>query len=202
MKNPEELLVFGNDRITSRQIDELIGLARGLVADNHINQQEVEFLQKWLAANLHISGQPIVHTLYRRVDEILADGIVDDDEKAELLDTLNRFSSRDFELGEVLKSTTLPLCNPAPEIEFEERRFCFTGTFNYGQRKDCERAVENRGGMAGSITQKTDYLVIGVYATDSWKHSSFGNKILKAAELREAGYPVRIVSEEHWVRHL
>lgn len=202
MKDPDALLVFGNDRLTSRQIDELIGLARGLVADDHINQQEVEFLQKWLAANLHISGQPIIHTLYRRVNEILADGIVDEDEKAELLDTLNSFSSRGFELGEVLKSTTLPLCKPAPEIEFDERRFCFTGTFNYGQRKDCERAIENRGGIAGGVTQKTDYLVIGVYATDSWKHSSFGNKILKAAEMRDAGIPVRIVSEEHWVKHL
>jgi hypothetical protein len=36
----------GGDRIASRQIDELIGLARGLVADNHINQAEVKFLQK------------------------------------------------------------------------------------------------------------------------------------------------------------
>jgi hypothetical protein len=45
----------GGDRIASRQIDELIGIARGLVADDQINQAEVEFLQKWLAANLHIS---------------------------------------------------------------------------------------------------------------------------------------------------
>ena len=37
----------GGDRIASRQIDELIGIARGLVADDHINQPEVEFLQKW-----------------------------------------------------------------------------------------------------------------------------------------------------------
>ena len=200
--DPEFLLQVNNDRLGSRQIDELIGLARGLIADDKISPEEVEFLQKWLAANLHISGQPLIHTLYRRVGNILSDGIVDDEEKRELLDTLNRFSSRDYELGEVLKSSTLPLCNPAPEIEFEERRFCFTGTFNYGQRKDCERAIENRGGIAGGITQKTDYLVIGVYATESWKHSSFGNKILKAAEFRDAGYPVRIVSEEHWVKYL
>ncbi|WP_034657852.1 BRCT domain-containing protein [Chelativorans sp. J32] len=200
--DPELILHVSHERLSGRQIDELIGLARGLAADGKINQQEVEFLQKWLAAHLHISGQPLIHTLYRRINEILADGIVDEDEKIELLDTLNRFSNRDFELGETLKSSTLPLCNPAPHIEFEGQRFCFTGTFNYGQRKDCERAVEERGGVPGSITQKTNYLVIGVYATDSWKHSAFGNKILKAAEFRDAGHPVRIVSEEHWVRHL
>lgn len=48
------------DRISSRQIDELIGLARGLAADGRLNRAEVEFLQKWLAANVEISGQPVI----------------------------------------------------------------------------------------------------------------------------------------------
>ncbi len=192
----------GGDRITSRQIDELIGLARGLVADNQINQAEVEFLQKWLAANAAISQQPLIHRLYWRINQILSDGVVDETEKAELLDTLNAFSNRDFELGETLKATTLPLCSPAPSLSFQGFRYCFTGTFNYGQRKHCEEAVTQRGAIAGGITQKTNVLVIGVYATESWKHSSFGNKILQAAEWRTQGYPISIVSEEHWVRHL
>ncbi|SFU19204.1 NAD-dependent DNA ligase [Mesorhizobium sp. YR577] len=161
----------GGDRISSRQIDELIGLARGLAADGRLNQAEVEFLQKWLAANLEISEQPIIHTLYHRINQILNDGVVDEDEHTELIDTLNSFSSHDFELGEVLKSTTLPLCNPAPSPVFNGRLYCFTGTFNYGQRKHCEEAVRDRGGLSGGLSQKTEFLVIGAYATDSWKHS-------------------------------
>ncbi|MBS3647049.1 BRCT domain-containing protein [Pseudaminobacter sp. 19-2017] len=192
----------GRDRITSRQIDELIGIARGLAADNRINGTEVEFLQKWLAANADISNQPLIHTLYRRVNEILADGVVDEEEHGELLDTLERFSSRDFELGEVLKATTLPLCSPAPTLTFADKFYCFTGTFTYGQRKHCEQAVADRGGRAGGLSQKVDFLVIGAYATESWKHSAFGNKILQACEWRERGLPIRIVSEQHWVRHL
>lgn len=166
----------GADRITSRQIDELIGLARGLVADGKINQNEIEFLQKWLAANSAISDQPVVRVLYKRVNEVLADGVLDEEEKADLLDTLGRFSNRDIELGETLKSTSLPLCAPAPVLTFPGRRYCFTGTFNYGQRKHCEQAVLERGGEAGGITQKTHVLVIGMYATESWKHSAFGHK--------------------------
>lgn len=46
----------GGDRISSRQVDELIGLARGLAADGSINKAEVEFLQKWLAAGLHVAS--------------------------------------------------------------------------------------------------------------------------------------------------
>ncbi|AIC28279.1 DNA polymerase III epsilon subunit domain-containing protein [Rhizobium etli bv. mimosae str. IE4771] len=193
---------LGNDRITSLQVDELLGLARGLVADGNINQAEVEFLEKWLVANAGISDLPILSTLFYRVRDILSDGVVDEEEKAELLDTLNRFSNRDFELGETLKATTLPLCAPAPVLSFEGRTYCFTGTFNYGQRKHCEAAVTERGASAGSLTQKTNVLVIGMYATDSWKHSSFGNKIMNAVEYRLKGLPISIVSEEHWVRHL
>ena len=192
----------GGDRITSRQIDELIGIARGLVADGQINQPEVEFLQKWLAANAIISDQPVVRVLYRRVNQMLADNVLDDEEKIELLDTLNSFSSRDFELGEVLKSTSLPLCDPPPQLAFVDQRYCFTGTFNFGQRKECEAAVVALGARAGSLTQKTNVLVVGVYATESWKHSSFGNKIMKACEWRDEGVPICIVSEPHWRNYL
>ena len=200
----DERLLYNvsNDRIDSRQIDELIGLARGLVADGAINQAEVEFLQKWLVANIAASNHPLLRRLCERVAEILADGHVDEQERVELLDTLNRFYNRDFELGETMKASSLPLCEPAPTLAFGGKSFCFTGTFNFGQRKHCEEAVMQRGASPGSLNKKTDYLVIGVYATESWKHSSFGNKILKAVEMRDAGLPIRIVSEEHWVSHL
>ncbi len=193
----------GGDRIGSRQIDELIGIARGLVADKQINQAEVEFLQKWLAANLHISDQPVVRVLYNRITEMLADGIIDDEEKVELLDTLKQFSNRDIGgLGEILKSTSLPLDEPEPALTFAGQRYCFTGTFNFGCRKECERAVGNLGAEVGSLTQKTNVLVVGIYATDSWKHSSFGNKIMKASQWRDAGLPISIVSEIHWKSYI
>lgn len=193
---------FAVDRLSSRQIDELIGLARGIAADGNINLAEAEFLQKWLAANSVLADQPLIRVLYQKVSDMLADGIFDRDEQTELLDTLNNFSRRDFELGEVLKATTLPLCDPAPKISFAGVRYCFTGIFTFGKRKDCETAVISRGSVCSSLTQKTDILVIGVYATESWKHSSFGNKILQACEWRDAGIPISIVSEEHWTRHL
>ncbi|GLK50029.1 hypothetical protein GCM10017620_30030 [Brevundimonas intermedia] len=58
---------LGSDRITARQIDELVGLARGIAADGDLNQAEVEFLQKWLAANTVVSDQPVIRTLYARI---------------------------------------------------------------------------------------------------------------------------------------
>jgi hypothetical protein len=62
--------------------------------------------------------------------------------------------------------------------------------------------VTQLGAQAGSLTKKTNVLVVGIYATDSWKHSSFGTKIMKACEWREAGHPINIVGEAHWKSHL
>ena len=192
----------GGERIASRQIDELIGLCRGLLADGSLVQAEVEFLQKWLAANAAISDQPLIGTLYDRIDEILEDGHADEEERRELFETLSGLTGKEFELGEDLSPSSLPLCDPAPLLRFQGLRYCFTGTFNYGNRKSCEDAVLARGAIVGSVTQKTNVLVVGMYVTDSWKHSTFGNKILKASDWRAAGYPISIVTEGHWLKHM
>jgi NAD-dependent DNA ligase len=194
--------MYSRARIDDRQINELIGLAHGISADDIVNQKEAEVLQKWLAANADASGNPVVMTLFKRVDEMLRDNVLDAEESQELLDLLVKLCGGDFELGELLKSSRLPLDDPPPRIRFGGRRFVFTGTFAYGPRRECENAVVNRGGEVGRLNQSTDFVVVGVYATASWAHSSFGRKIEQAVDLRERGFPVSIVSEAHWYDNL
>ncbi|MCB5175227.1 BRCT domain-containing protein [Microvirga lenta] len=195
-------MLFNRARADDRQINELIGLAHGIIADGIVNQAEAEYLFKWIAANAPLTENPVINLLYRRVDKILNDGKLDAEEAADLLETLTRFSSGDFEIGEALKATSLPLCDPAPTIRFIGSSFCFTGTFAFGSRKDCETAIAKLGGNFGSLTQKTTYLVIGAYATDSWAHSAFGRKIEKAVGMRAGGVPISIVGESHWVEQM
>ena len=71
----------------------------------------------------------------------LSDQVVTEEEREDLFALLRSFSGQDFELGEDLKPTTLPLDIPCPAIVFPKQHFCFTGTFVFGQRKDCEAAV-------------------------------------------------------------
>ena len=196
------LNLYSRARLDDRAINELLGLAKGIVADGVVNQREAEFLQKWLVANTAVKDNPVIATLFRRVNEMLEDNNLDDEEARELLDTLHKFGGGDFELGEIQKATRLHFDDPPPSIDFQERWFCFTGTFAYGSRSDCSRTVESLGGTAGSLTKATDYLVVGIYATDSWAHSSFGRKIEKAVQYREDGSGIAIVSEEHWIEYL
>lgn len=99
-----------------------------------------------------------------------------------------------------MKSTRLPLCEPPPSIDFKDKRFCLTGTFNFGTRRDCETAIADRGGSSGALAKSIDYLVIGSYVTAAWKQEKFGRKIEKAIALREAHGQICIVSELAWER--
>lgn len=193
---------LGSDRLASRQIDELIGICRGISADGELNFAEAEYIAGWLAANKAICDQPLINTLYSRIAAALADGILDEDEQKDLLDTMKGLTGNPFELGEAMTSAGLPLTDPAPTLDFDAKHFTFTGTFVFGQRKHCEAAVVELGATAGSLVGKTDVLVVGAYATDSWKHSSFGNKILKAVDMQSKGHGIVIVSEQHWTSFL
>jgi NAD-dependent DNA ligase len=194
--------LFNRARVDDRQVNEVIGMAHGIIADGQVNQQEIEYLFKWLVANLEVGQNPVVILLFQRIKAALSDGQFDAEESRELLELLTRFAGGNFEMGETLKASTLPLCDPQPQIEFEGSRFCFTGTFAFGSRRDCEAAVADRGGTVGAVSKQTRYLVIGAYATESWMHSSFGRKIEQAVEFRSKGLPISIVEENHWVKQM
>lgn len=193
-----EFTKFNNARLNDRQVTELIGIARGLIADGYLADAEILYLRKWLAASETINQNPLLGKLSERIEQVLSDDIIDDDERAEIFEALHGLTGDEFELGEVLKPTTLPLCSPAPNVSFDGNRFTFTGAFVFGKRKDCEKAMSDRGGSAGSLRKDTSFLVIGEYASDDWIHSTYGRKIERAVELRDAGTPIRIISEQHW----
>ncbi len=193
---------FLNQEISDRQVTQLIGMAQGMIADGHLKDEEIHFLHKWLVANDSVHANPLVSGLVQRITEVLADGVVDEDERADLHQTIQALTASDFELGELSKSSELPLCDPAPEVEFRRCRYCFTGTFTFGKRSDCEEAVKELGAKAGNLSKTTDFLVIGEYATRAWKQEAFGRKIEKAVALREEGHPISIISEAHWRKAL
>jgi len=194
--------VINRARMDDSAISELMGLAQGVVADDVINQKEVEYIQKWIMTNTTSTDNPVAARLLDRIEDMLRDGILDTAESAELLDTLERFSTGDFEPGEIQVAKTLPLDNPAPEVTFKGKAFCFSGTFAIGARKDCEQAVINAGAKVSPLDEDVNYLVIGSYATDSWVHSAFGKNIEKAVSLRAASRPIAIISELHWANYL
>ncbi|BCN93338.1 hypothetical protein THMIRHAM_11230 [Thiomicrorhabdus immobilis] len=190
---------FNKKNIQDRQIDTLIGLSKGLIADGKVDQTEAEFLMGWLVQNRQSSENPIIVNLLEKVGSMLKDGVLDSEESAELMNILNTVSGESSEIGELAKTSSLPINEPMPPIVFENKSFLFTGTCAFGNRKQCQSATESLGGVnAKSVTKTLDYLVLGTYVTDSWAHETFGRKIEKAMEYRNSGIQLIIITEEHW----
>lgn len=60
-------LSFNRKSIDDRQIDTLIGLAKGMLADGVLVQAEAEFLYTWLVQSRQATSPPIIINLLNRV---------------------------------------------------------------------------------------------------------------------------------------
>lgn len=194
---------YNKSDVEDRQVDTLIGLCKGLLADGKIVQQEAEFLQAWLVQNSY-SKNPLIVSLLDRINVMLEDGVLDNEESQALLALLKQLTGENSALGELAKPSTLPISNPPPEIETKDKKFLFTGKFVYGARADCMNAVRNKGGIVAGkdVTKDLDYLVIGTYVNENWVHETFGRKIQTAVRYREKYSKPEIVTEEHWLKQL
>lgn len=199
---------FHRSRIDRRSADALVGLAAGLAADGVVSTAEGLFLRDWLETNLAHLDDPVINLLYSRLANMLLDGVLDADESLELIGLLQGFSGLSSEKTKAGDHTftppnDLPFNHPEPAITWDGSVFVFTGIMAYGPRKDCQVLVEERGGIiGGGVSKKIHYLVVGSIGNDQWRHSTYGTKIIKAVELREAGSPIAIIGEQQWQRAL
>lgn len=196
---------MNQQRLETRATTELIGIAKGLIADGKLNEQEVDFLCSWLSNNTEYCDSFPFNILYDRLESMLSDNVIDEDERKELFEILTELTGEKKFKDEINNfSTTLPLTKPCPEIIIPGKSFCLTGTFLSGQRKDCEKAVLERGGSINPyINMQLDYLVIGSKPTRDWKQSSFGNKIIKAMDYNENKHcKIAIITEKDWLEKI
>jgi len=198
MNDLDYLLRYNKKSVSDRNLDQLMGMAEALLADDKIDQDEAETLHKFLVRSSS-NSHPILNPLLERVSRMLSDNYLDPEEAEALKETLKKLTGDDDTIGELGKSSTLPLCEPPPEVFFKDKVFVHTGTFAFGARREVEAAVTQLGGTCKStVGKKVDFVVLGIYVTDSWIHEKFGRKIEMAMKLRnEAGYP-QIIHEPHW----
>ena len=180
LTDTEESVMY-NDATVATQV--LLGILRGIVSDERINELELVRLKKWVEKNAFLKGNYPYDTIYTMIENVLLDGTIDSEEHEMLLDAFNNF------------------VNPKKEdcsIDFNGKSFCLTGGFNSTSRSEVEEKIQNKGGLiAKGVTKKTDYLVIGGAGSDAYKFGNYGSKVNKAMQLQEKGGTIKIVSEEH-----
>jgi hypothetical protein len=197
-------ILFNAARRTERDLSEMLGLAKGMLADGVINDEEARYMRDWGANHPEARSQWPLSLIFTRLQQFFIDGRVDDNERAELREILASLvgGTASIVLG-YEGATTLPLDEPPPLISWENEVYVFTGRFAYASRRTLTGDVMERGGRVDdNVTQDTTFLVIGTFGSHDWAHTSYGRKIQKAVNLRESGFPIRIVGEDHWAAAL
>ena len=186
-----------------QSLGELLGLARGVLADHELSDSEIDFLHGWLEDRYHVTASFPGNVIHKRIKEVLEDGIVTEEERSHLVDTLTMLvEDRLEDLSEQVDLTELWF-DEVGLIEFNNSRFCLTGNFVYGPIEVCESAIEERGGFVDkSVGNEVQYLVVGGLGVDEWRSGGLGTKIEKAMRLRAKDDSVKIIPEDSWVAHL
>jgi NAD-dependent DNA ligase len=195
-----QAMTFRNEMRTSCAA--LIGIVQGLLADGHLNDQEIRFLGDWLSSAQNIALSWPGTVICAQIQHALADGVITAEERAHLVDTLQQLIGGKLdEVAEAGFVSELPI-DRVEAIDVTAKLFCFTGDFVFGPRSICEKAVVTRGGSIAGVTKKLHYLVVGGLGSAEWKHGSYGTKIEKAIQHKQAGVPLFIVHEDTWAAAL
>ena len=76
---------FRRAAVADRQIDEMLGIIKGVLEDGEVNHTEAVFLLNWMERNREMHRVWPVSVLYPRIYAAMADGFLDETEQSELL---------------------------------------------------------------------------------------------------------------------
>ncbi len=188
-------------RQLNRSMEMLMGMVTAMVADAHLHDMEIHLLATWLQENAALAERWPASVIARKVQEVMADGVITEAERAHLLSVLQSLATTNFaETGSASPEVAVLPLNDDIEVQIRDAGVCHTGVFFFGTRAACERLTELAGGVPqGAVSGRTAYLVVGSQVSPNWAHTSFGRKLQKAAEMRDAGHPLGIISERRWL---
>lgn len=185
-------------------IQQLNGIAHGLLADRSLSDVEISALQDWLSNNEFLSGTYPFDELYSLTASILADGVVTEEERqtlmvalGELVDFRESYNLSAFDFAEMKKKYTLGgVCALSPELSFSGKSFVLSGESARATREEISEQIAALGGLVKTtVSKKTDYLIVGNEGNPCWAFTCYGRKIEAAIKLRKAGAKVLIVNE-------
>lgn len=185
-------------------IQYLSGVIHGIMADQEINEEEIQALQKWLQETEALAGTYPYDELNTLISQVLRDRRIDPDEKEMLMaffsnliefkDSCNLVEADYAELRD--RWSVTGICASCPEITFAGKSFCFTGESYKGTRRELQEAVRRCGGdVRTGVSKNLDYLVVGNAGNQCWAYACYGRKIEEAIAMRRNGGKVIIVNE-------
>lgn len=166
-------------------INGLIELLDKISADDAISPIELFTLSHWLVSHEELADKCEYRDVVDLLNIILADGVMDESEQAELLGLCHKL------VDPVAVST------PVQGINLKGSLVCLTGEFSHGSREEMEQLLKGQGAIISSgVVKKLDYLFVGGLGSDAWATANYGTKVRKALDLQTKGAKVQIVRED------
>lgn len=180
--------------------NELLGFVSGISADNIVTFDEMVGLVEWLNSHPEAIEHWPGNVLHKKISDIVADGIVEPEELADLTQTCKMIAGQQFlETGAAAGMSTEFCAQPLDCLPNNIETICFTGKFLMGPRSALEMHAKNLGiKPIKDVTQYLDLLVIGSLASPDWRFSSHGRKIENALMNQQKGCPTLIITEDNW----
>jgi hypothetical protein len=70
----------------------LVGLAQGMLCDGELSDKEIDALKRWCSENQQLCYSWPGDVIYDKVTEVLKDGIVTEEERAHLIEVLQKMT--------------------------------------------------------------------------------------------------------------
>ncbi|MDQ2192192.1 MULTISPECIES: NAD-dependent DNA ligase [unclassified Vibrio] len=186
---------------TDGMINQLLGFLQGLTADDTLNDKEILALKRLIESNDDVISSWPGDVIHERLIQVLEDGIIDDQEKQELLVMFKSICGQQFTDSGCAECFATDYFSDDIELEsVNGLRVCFTGKFFSGNRKHIESQAKTNGVLVCSgVNRDLDILVIGSMASRDWIHTSHGRKIESVINNRRTGFKTHIVTEKAWL---
>ncbi len=171
------------------KMDELLGFVTGIAADGVLNDDEIRALSAWLQQNSAIYNIWPATIIGNRLALILEDGVITDEERADLLQVINRVTGKEPEISYEISTEVWE--DKSESLRLGGATFCLTG-----DRESVDMMLKCLDAKTStSINRGVDYLVIGTLASRDWLYTSHGRKIERAVLLKRDGAPIAVITE-------
>lgn len=193
----------GQDESIGRA-DELVGFLTGVASDGILNDQEVEALSTWLNRNETIRDKWPASVVVNRLNHILEDGLITEEERQDLLNTIQKITGTDAIAPDVAyEASTEVWEDEVDQVPIAGSTFCLSGEFVSGDRNQMDTNLRLRGAQTSpNVNSDVDFLVIGTLASRDWLYTSHGRKIEKAILLKRKGARISVITERTLLRFL
>ena len=188
----------GYYNVITAGIQQMLGIVKGIITDQKINDDEIRYLDNWMEENDFLKNSWPYDELYNITTKIINKKSIIEEEHNALLtfcEALVGKAQNDSTTG-LVDSLKIGYYQIDPSINIAGNLFCITGISKKHKRRQIAEMIELYGGFVSErVNAKVNYLLVCDDKNACWAFSCYGKKIEQAILHRQNGAQLVIIHE-------